>query len=148
MTSNIVMLGAAGGADCYFRVRNSDGEVWYDSGTTFEAWNGAHETTYGTTLTDNTGGFFHATFPANVPSGTYVLTAHQRMAGTQADNDPMICSGLWVWDGTEGKTPAHSAVDTLTAAQYAILNIYDEQGTVQTGGVYPVVQTESGGVYP
>ena len=41
-----------------------------------------------------------------------------------------------------------TAVSLITSAVLSVLNIYDDRAEVTLGGVYPVVQTESGGVYP
>ena len=102
----------SGGDDIYAIVRNAAGEVWYPTGSAFEAHgtDGHDNDDYDITMTDKESGFYVCDMPA-AAEGRYVYQVYEQ-AGESPDNgDTAVASGQIEWSGTAER----HVMDWLTA---------------------------------
>ena len=135
-----------------------NGDVFLTNGASDEVWGtGARDADdYDVALTEeDSSGHYKGDFDtsANITTAAaYPVTVYRQLGGSPADSDPAQSQGVMNWDGTAEITLVTLDADiaSLTLAQLSVLNIYDERGedTIRLGGVYPVIETGGGGVYP
>jgi len=136
MSSELIFL-ADTGQDIYARVYDANGNIW--NGSAFESWDPLNVATYVITMVDKLSGQYIGDFPIT-PAGTYYVSYFN---GNPPAADDYLAGGHdhpIVWDGTKEVT--------TESALLTILNIYDDRKKAELGGVYPILQVESGGVYP
>jgi len=103
----------------YMVIRETDGDVWYTAGDSFEPWgtDGNDAADYDIALTDKGGDMFLGTFDPNVGDGFYYVAVHSRVGEAPADSDPVVETQYGYWDGTTfatTNTPVEIAVATRT----------------------------------
>jgi uncharacterized protein YxeA len=100
-SANEVVVNYESGRTLYFIIRQADGLNAYDTTSdVFEVWNAMGD--YDISLIDKSGSGYTASFEAGgeIPAGTYIVQAFERVGGAVADDDPLIGSTEFVWTGT------------------------------------------------
>jgi len=144
------------GSNMYACIRNEANAVLYIVGAAFETWgaSGRDAADYGIDQTSDTGDMYVADFPTGTAAGHYYVTSYLWDGVTKADTDDVMPPGgeIW-WDGTSEQTETEYELIAYDAAKVndilSVLNIYDDTGNLQVGGVAPIIESNPGeGVYP
>jgi len=131
---------------CRFQV---NGDVLLTDGLSDEVWGtaGRDADDYDVTMSEeDSSGHYKGDFDTSGNITTpevYLVVVYRQLGANPADSDPSVAQGEIYWDGEK-----EINLFTLDIGQMAVLNIYDERGTIKLGGVYPVITEETGGVTP
>jgi len=79
------------GVTIYAVIHDQSNNLW--NGSSFEAYNSAHWTSYAIAFTEQGSiGYYSALVPAGIPVGSYSFTAYQQLGGTPATTDTPLGS--------------------------------------------------------
>jgi hypothetical protein len=107
----------------YLIIRETNGNVWYPTGTTFEDWGGGagrDMDDYDTALIDETGSFYQNSLSDanfNAAAGKYVRQIFLRVGANPADGDPFLRGNDLYWDGSNEITEIEYALQVNTIAE-------------------------------
>lgn len=85
----------------YARIMNSSAQIW--NGSSFEAYNGSNYGNYDVAMTQQgTSGVFIGNFPTAITAaGDYTIFYHRQIGGSPAQGDPVVGTGVVVWNGSQ-----------------------------------------------
>lgn len=123
------------GLTLYAHIVNIDGQRW--NGSTFEDYNAADYSLYGTALTEQgSSGVYTATFPALIEAGSYDLFFYRQTGASPAEGDLVAGTGTMNWDGLaevadaipENTQPSLITATATARSIYAL--VYNRSGQV------------------
>lgn len=99
------------GSTLYALVRQpSTAKVW-DAGTAaWDTWADGDIGDYDIPMTDQSGDYYTATFPATIGSGSYTVSIYLQAGGAPATSDSLLGVGPIVWTGSAPRTLANAAL--------------------------------------
>lgn len=98
--SNELIAANGVGETCYALVKNSSGQFW--NGTAFETYSASNYALYDITMTEvGSTGIYLGDFPSLITSsGSYQYFVKRQAAGSPAEDDPIVNTGIIDWTGT------------------------------------------------
>jgi hypothetical protein len=93
------------GSTLYAIVRQpSTAKVWDAGSSLWDTWSDGDIGDYDIPLTDNSGDYYGATFPAAITVGSYTATIYERAGASPAVTDEILGCGSIPWTGTAVRT--------------------------------------------
>jgi hypothetical protein len=132
MANEIQLLGYPAGQTIYAIVRNSSGQVWYETGGDFETWGtgSRSEVDYAITLTDKLGGLYLGNFPSSIPAGTgndkiygYKTIVYLQLGAQPASTDNIIGGQYIKWTGTAAVVAADTETGATDLVNWGLLKV-------------------------
>lgn len=126
----------------YALVRNTAGQVWQTTNSTFVSYVTANLANYTVSLTEQgtASGYYAGTFPA-AAAGVYAVEVRDRAGGSAAETDPVAGTGRVQWDGSAvaylGTAPAlvRTALPNVAAGASGGLPTGDGSGRVTVAAI-------------
>lgn len=138
MADQIQAVWVETGDTLYALVRNSAGQIWQTTTTTFVNYVTANLANYAISLTEQgtASRYYTANFPAAV-EGTYAVVVYKQLGGSPAETDLLTDSGNVEWTGTNIIPLAQIGFPQQVGTKYAVTLL----STDVTGNLASDVQT-------
>jgi hypothetical protein len=102
------------GANLYATVRNTSGQVWQTTTSTFVDYVSANVANYDIALTDAGGDLYQGDFPSGAGTGKFVVQYYERSGGTPAITDDLLLTKGYRNDGSTGSGSSGPYLTTLS----------------------------------
>lgn len=129
--ANEIQASYTSGNTLYAVIRDHAGEVWWQTGQTFEPWgtSGRDADDYALVLMDKGGSRYVGSFDASISAGSYLIQWFLQAGANPADTDTLVGGRDITWSGTAEVTAtkllANKAVQNHSTKA---IDYYDDDG--------------------